>query len=242
MVVQKAAVASVDRSHAWSPIMNESPESPESPLSSVREKVESIVNEGGDVRGQVKSLVADAAAAAQRSGEGLVALAQTVLNGATDSLNKGLSRVPAEGTLHQVVEGLGDGLSQAVLAAKMAVEEARAQGKQFAAEDLHRVKEDLGSLTSLYVKTISDAASRTKSEASAGLSGLVDHAGNARDQVLPALKSALDAFRQDPIGLGKESVQAGVAASQHAAGTLFSAMGRLLQEAGQKLTAGSKDT
>ncbi len=217
-------------------------ESTGSPLSSVREQVESIVAEGGDVRGRVKSLVAEAAAAAQRSGEGLVALAQSVLNGASDALNKGLSRVPAEGTLHQVVDGLGDGLSQAMLAAKMAVEEARAPGKQFAAEDLHRVKEDLGSLTSLYVQTIADAASRTKTEASAGLSGLRDHAETARERMLPAFKSALDAFRHDPIGLGKESVQAGFAASQHAAGTLFSSMGRLLQDAGQKLTAGPKDS
>lgn len=211
------------------------------PVSSVRAQVESIVAGGEDVRGKVKTLVAEAATTAQKSGEGLVALAQAVIGGASDALNKGLSRVPAEGTLNQVVDGLGDGLAQAMLAAKMAVEEARAQGKQFAAEDLHRVKEDLGSLTSLYVQTIADAAARTKTEAAAGLSGLREHAEHARERMMPAFKSALDALRQDPIGLGKESVQAGLAASQHAAGSLFSSMGRLLQEAGQKLT-GPKDS
>ena len=123
----------------------------------------------------------------------------------------------------------------------MAVEEARAQGKQFAAEDLHKIKDDLTSLTSLYVQTVSDAASKTKSEASAGLSSLLEHVEQARDRMLPAVKSAIDAVIQDPKGMGKESLQAGLAASQYATGTLFSTMGRFLQEAGRRLTSEGKD-
>ena len=216
-------------------------ETPNSAESEVRDKVEAIVTEGRDVRGRVTALVAEASHAAQQSGEGLLALARSVVDAATQSLNKGISSVPADGTLRQVIDGVGDGLSRAAMSAKMAVEEARAQGKQFAAEDLHKIKDDLTSLTSLYVQTVSDAASKTKSEASAGLSSLLEHAEQARDRMLPAVKSAIDAVIQDPKGMGKESLQAGLAASQYATGTLFSTMGRFLQEAGRRLTSEGKD-
>ena len=208
--------------------------------SDVRDKVEVIVAEGGDVRAKVTALVAEASHKAQQSGQGLLALARSVMDAATDALNKGVSSVPADGTLRQVIDGVGDGFSRTATSAKMAMEEARSQGKQFAEQDLHKIKEDLTTLTSLYAQTVTNAASKTRSEASAGLSSLLEHAEQARDRMLPALKSALDAVIQDPKGMGKESLQAGLAASQHAAGTLFTTMGRFLQEAGGRLTSDGK--
>jgi len=215
-------------------------ETTQTPESDVRDKVEAIVAGGGDIRGRVSALVAEASHAAQQSGQGMLTLARSVMESATEALNKGISSVPADGTLRQVIDGVGDGLSRAAVSAKMAMEEAKSQGKQFASEDLHKIKEDLTSLSSLYVQTVSEAASKTKSEASSGFSSLLEHAEQARDRMLPSVKSAIDAMVQDPKGLGKESLQAGLAASQYAAGTLFSTMGRFLQEAGQKLTSEGK--
>src|SRR5262249_18316806 len=91
------------------------------------------------------------------------------------------------------------------------------------------------SLTSLYVQTISDAAARARSEASHELSGLREHAERARDRMMPAVQSAIEALKQDPVAAGKESLRAGLAATQHAAGGLFVTMGRLPQQAGQRM-------
>ena len=223
--------------------MSDSTDSPmptPTPAPELQDQVETIVAEGGDVRAKVAALVAEASRKAQQSGEGLLALTRSVVDAATTALNRGLSSVPADGTLRQVIDGVGDGLGRAALSAKMAMEEARSQGKQFASEDLHKIKVDLTTLTSQYVQTVSEAASKTRSEASTGLNSLKEHAEHARDRMLPALKLALDAVVQDPMGMGKESLQAGLAASQYATGTLFTSMGRLLQQAGERLTSEGK--
>ena len=210
------------------------------PDSEVRDEVEAIVADGQDVRQKVKELVTKSSRAAQQTGEGLLGLARTVMEGATDALNRGITSVPSDSTLRQVIDGIGDGLSQVAMSAKMSMEEASSQGKQFASEDLHKIKNDLTDLTTFYVNTVSDAISKTKSEAAAGIGNLLEHAELARERMLPAVKSAVDLVVQDPKGVGKDSIRAGIAASQYAVGSLFNTMGQFLQDAGKKLTSTEK--
>lgn len=211
-------------------------ETPETNPEVVQQQAEAIVSGGGDVRARIARLVAETSSTFQRSGEGLITLARSVLTGAGDAFEKGASSVSPGSSLRQVIDGLGDGLTSAATSARLALEEARSKGQRFASEDLHTIKRDLGSLTSLYAQTISDALARVRSEATAELGDLKEHADRARDRVIPSVQSALDAAVADPIGVGKDSVQAGLAASRHAAGSLFSAIGKLLQQAGEKLS------
>ena len=208
------------------------------PDSEVREEVEAIVADGHDVRKRVNDLVANASRAAQQSSEGLLGLARSVMEAATEALNRGISKVPADGTLRQVIDGIGDGLSQVAMSAKLSMEEATSEGKQFASEDLHKIRENLTDLTTFYVQTVSDAVSKTKTEAIAGFGNLLEHAEQARERMLPAVKSAIDLVVQDPAGVGKDSIKAGIAASQYAVGSLFNTMGRFLQDTGKRLTSG----
>jgi ElaB/YqjD/DUF883 family membrane-anchored ribosome-binding protein len=211
-----------------------------SPLKAVQDKVEAIVSSGGDVRKEVEEVVSQASKDVHRSGQSLLDLARSVIDGAGESLRKGAAAAPAEGAFRQVIDGLGDGLSKAALSARMALDEARSQGKRFASEDLKKISEDIGSVTRMYSQTVFDAASKVRTEASSELGGLREHAEHVLNRIKPSLQSAIDAARQDPIGLGKESLGAGLAATRHATGSLFTAMGKLLQEAGQKLTGTEK--
>jgi hypothetical protein len=213
-------------------------ETPETTPADVQQQAEAIVAGGDDVRGKIARLVAGASGAFQHSGEGLIALSRSVLAGAGDALERGSASLPPEGSLRQVIDGLGDGLTTAATSARLALEEARSKGQRFASEDLLQIKNDLASLTSLYAQTVSDALKRVRTEASAELGGLVEHADRVRDRVTPSVQSAIDAVMSDPVGVGKESVQAGLTVGRHAAGSLFSAMGRLLQQAGGRLTGG----
>jgi hypothetical protein len=72
------------------------------------------------------------------------------------------------------------------------------------------------------------------------LGDLKNHALAAQSSVLPALQQAFDAAYQHPIELGKESVQTGVELTRQTVGSLFSAVGRLLQDAGTKITPEEK--
>lgn len=225
--------------------MSDTPETQSTPESLgtpelVQQQAETIVAEGVDVRGRIARLVAEASESFQRRGEGLVALSKSVLNGASDAVNKGVASVSADGSFRQVIDGLGDGLSSAATSARLALEEARSKGQRFASEDLQQIRSDLGNLTSLYTKTLGDALSRVKSEAATQIGDLQEHAERTLERVGPSVQSALEAAVADPIGVGKDSVQAGFVAGRHAAGSLFTAIGRLLQDAGHKLSGSEK--
>lgn len=206
---------------------------------SVRDRVRSIIEGGGDVRGQVASLVGETAEAFQRGGEGLIALARTVLSGAGEALEKGAQAVPPGGTLRQVVDGLGDGLDRFALSARLAVEEARAKGQSFAEEDVKKVRDDLTEVTRMTSQSVGDLFAKARANVGDEAAALRQHAEHVFGRIKPTLQSALDAVRNDPVALGRESLDAGLAATKHAAGSLFAAIGRRLQQAGETLTGGS---
>lgn len=203
-------------------------------IAKIRSEAESIVGEGGDIRGKVKRLVAQVAEQAQQSGQGLAGLAQSVMESAVDTVNKSLPENP-NSTLRQVIDGLGDGLAQAALATKMAVSESVSNSKSFAEEDLQKVVSDVKTLKEMYLQTMTDALGKLKNMTASQLSDLQSHAANAQKSVLPALQSAFEAAYAHPVELGKESVQSGFEFSKQSVGGLFAAMGKLLQDAGQKL-------
>ncbi|MFO0908597.1 MAG: DUF6781 family protein [Isosphaeraceae bacterium] len=216
--------------------MSETPENPTPTPGDVQSHAEAIVSEGREVRANIAKLVGDTAAAFQKSGEGLIALTRAVMAGAGDALEKGTASLPAEGPLRQVIDGLGDGLSNVALSARMAIDEARSKNQQFAAADLTQIRKDLGDLTTLYINTVSDALSRIGQQARTEVTDLADHAEKVKERVTPNVQSAIDAAVHDPVGLGKESLQAGLAVTREATGSLFSVIGKFLQETGEKLS------
>lgn len=200
----------------------------------IRDQVEAVIAQGDDVRQGVSRIVSQAAEAFQNTSAGLLGLAQSVMEGAKTSVDRAVPNNP-DSVLRQVVDGLGDGLSATALASKMALEEANAQRKAFANEDLAKIRDDLRTLADLFTKTVTDATDRIKSVSGSELDSLRSHAQQTFERVRPSLESAVSAAAKQPIQLGKESLETSVALSQHALGALFSSVGKFLQDAGQRL-------
>lgn len=200
----------------------------------IREEAAAIINQGGPIRERISQLVANAAEQAQQSGQGLMGLAQSVMDATVSAVNQSLPP-DANSALRQVIDGLSDGVSKAALATKMAVNESVASSKSFANEDLQKVVGDVKTLKEMYLQTMTDALGKLKDLTGTQLGDLQKHAANAQETVLPALQSAFEAAYNHPVQLGKESVQAGLDLSRHSVGGLFSAIGKLLQDAGQKI-------
>jgi hypothetical protein len=211
------------------------------PSAAVKAEAEEIVASGTEIRERLGEAVAQAAEKSQQSGQGLVGLVRAVMEGARDGLDRS---VPAnhDDVLRQVVDALGDGFCQAALAARLAVEEAGSSGRQFAKEDLVRLRDDLQAIRSLFQEAVARTLKGGRQMTASQLSGACEHAGRVKERMGGVIGAVLDAVRRDPILLGKESLLAGVSTGRHAAGALFLALGGMLERAGSRLRQdGSKN-
>lgn len=210
------------------------------PSAAAKSEAEQIVASGKEIRPRLTEVVAQAAETAQKSGQGLVALAQAVLEGAQEGLEKSVPADPND-VLRQVVDALGDGLSQAALAARLAVEEARSAGREFAQEDMTRLRDDMQAINCMFAETVSRTLKSFGSMTGNELSNLASHAWCVKERLSPVVGSVLDAIRRDPILLGKEGLQASVSVARCSAGTLFHALGSMLERASQQLRQQEKN-
>ncbi len=201
----------------------------------IQEQARAIVAEGREVRARIARLVTETVEKFHLERQGLIGLARSVLEGTQAAVDRAVGH-DADSVLYQVVDGLGDGFSATALACRLAFEEARAQGKSFASEDLAKLRGDLKALADLFVETVSTTTSKFRSLAADQVRSVRAHADRTRARVLPALESALAAARQHSLELAGASVATGLAESRQALGDLFSVVGRRLQEAGQRMT------
>jgi len=205
----------------------------------LQEQADAIVTQGQDVRTRIARLVAQTAERYHLDASGLIGLARSVLTGAAQAADRAVGHDP-DSVLRQVVDGLSDGLSAAAVACRLTFEEARAQGQTFASEDLAKMRANLKTMGELFVDTVSTTAGKFHSQAAEQLRALRTHAENAKDRILPALTSALVAAGEHPVQFTTESAGAGLTVSRQALGSLFTAVGRRLQQAGQRIGGGEE--
>jgi hypothetical protein len=204
------------------------------PTAEVKAEAEQIVAGGTEIRERLGEAVAQAAEKSQQSGQGLVSLVRAVLDGAREGLDRSVPADPDD-VLRQVVDALGDGFCRSALAARLALEEARGTGRQFAREDLVRLRDDLQEIKRLFQESVSRALKGGRQMTASQFSGTCEHAGRVKERLGGVVGTVLDAVRRDPILLGKESLIAGVSTGRHAAGALFLALGGMLERAGDRL-------
>ena len=192
-----------------------------------------IVTSGTDIRPRVAEIVAQNAGPSQQSG-GLLTLIRAVLDGALAGLTRSVPK-DRDDVLRQVVDGLGDGLSRAALAGRLALEEAGGASRRFAGEDLARLRDDLTAVRDLFAETVERGVSAGKTFTIGQVANARTHAERVVQRLGPALAQVLDAVRQHPVAFAGESLQAGVSAGQCATGALFQALGRMLQRAGDQM-------
>ncbi len=203
-------------------------------IAQLKHKAEEIVKRGTDVKVEISQLVIDTTGKFYQTKDGLEQLVKAVIEGATEAANDALPN-KTNSVLHSVVDGLLDGLTKSAQAVRLTLDESSASGVHFAKDDLDKIAKNFQVIGKVFVTIVSDATSRLIGHGSQQVSTVTAHAKQTLLNVWPSLESAITAAVQNPVTLGRESVQAGTAAAQQAAGVLFSELGKRLQQAGDKL-------
>jgi hypothetical protein len=199
----------------------------------VKANAEDIASSGTDIRPRLTKVVTQGAGESRPAG-GLLA----VVRAAADGVREGFARaVPddPDDALRQVVDALGDGVSQTALAARLALEEAAGSSQQYRDEDLARLRDDLVAVRDLFAETVDRGLSAGQAFTAGQVAAARRHAERVAGRLGPAIGQALDAVRQHPLTFAREGVQAGLSAGKGATGSLFQAVGRTLQRAGEQL-------
>jgi hypothetical protein len=168
------------------------------------------------------------------AGEGLSELVRSVADGAREGLEKATPK-DRENALRQVVDALGDGLSQTALATRLAVEEAASSSREYTETDLVRLRDDLTSVRGLFAETVAQALQTGKTLTREQVEAAKMHASRVADQMKPVMTEVVEAIRKNPAAFARESLHAGVSAAEGAGESLCKALGRLLDRAGDEL-------
>jgi hypothetical protein len=200
----------------------------------LKHQAEDIVKRGRNVREEIAKLSSAVAGKLHQTKDGFLGLSRAVLDGAVAGAQQAVPS-QSESVLREVVAGLADGLAISANAVRLTLEESRGRGAQFAHEDLKKVAEDFRGVGDNFTQSVHDATRRIGAQISEQSRSLADHAGHTLNSARPAIEAAIKAACEDPSGLGKEALQAGAAATRHAAGVLFSELGKRLEQAGEHL-------
>lgn len=200
----------------------------------LRSRVEAIVRGGREVRQQVANAVAAASQHAQATADGFAEVLRATMDGAARAVADAVPK-EREGTLRQVVDGLGDGLAMAAHAAELTLREVGGDSARFAREDLARLGNAFRDVSRRFVDGVAAALSRAGGHAAGEASALRAHAAATLRRVEAPFAAAVAAASRDPVGLGREALTAGVAAARGAVGALCTAMGQKLQAMGVAL-------
>jgi hypothetical protein len=198
-----------------------------------------IASEGRAVRDRIRSLLVDSVRERKLSLDEVGGAVRQVVDGAVNGVRDSVPDKQAS-VLGEVVDGLGEGLSAAANATRLALEEARGRGESFAQEDVDKAVEDLKALEDLFTKTVSDLARRAGSELSGQAKDLGAHAKRTAEHLRPAVESAVKEAARHPVQMARDSATAGLKAAPKAAGMLLQAAAGMLEGAADLLTGESK--
>ncbi len=194
--------------------------------------VERIVEEGREIRERVAARVAEAVT---RIGGAFASLAQIGAATVQGALEGARGAPERERILKDVVDGLGDGVSRAALAARLACDEALGRGRSFATDDLERLRRELGGAGHQVAEAVGRTVGAAGDEVAEQADALRGHTKRAFETVAPAIRAAVDAARDDPKGLARDASHASTQAARQAAGALFAAIGGFLGRTGDRL-------
>ncbi len=216
--------------------MNTPEPAPASPslIEQLKDAAAKIVKHGGDVRAEISKLVSDAAGKFHQTKDGLAELAKAVADGAEAGVQQ-VAPSGSESTLRSVADGLADGFAKSAQAVRLTLEESGKKGAQFAREDLDKILKDFRSLGDTALEITGRLARGCGGQLSSQFKTFLEHTKTTLQNLRGPLETVITAAKQNPVGLGKETLQAGAAATKQAAGVFFSEIGRHLQSAGDRM-------
>jgi hypothetical protein len=206
----------------------------------VKPEAQKIVAESKCVRGRLAKVVSEAAVRSHEAGEGFAELVRSIVDGAREGLEKATLKDREDG-LQQVVDALGDGLSQTALATRLVVEEAVSSSRAYAERDLIRLRDDLTAVQGLFAETVAQALQAGKTLSNEQVAAAKAHAGRVANQMKPVVTDVVEAIQKNPAAVARESMQVGVGAAERAGESLCKSLSRLIGRAGDELEQARKN-
>ena len=159
----------------------------------VKEAVKKVVEEGKDVRDEVRDITMQALSKGQIELERVKSVVKSVWDGATEGVGQESEKM--KHTFNDVMSGLDDALEKSAQASKLAIEETAGKVKDFSQEDLKRAIDDLKGLEEMLLDTISDVAKSSKSTVADVLHDTLEHAKNSGTEVGQKVLKDIDQLR-----------------------------------------------
>jgi hypothetical protein len=199
--------------------------------SAVREAVET----GRDLQARVRDLMLAAFSSTGADLSRIQQVTRTTLEG-VDAGAAAHGADSATAAARQAVAGIEDALMQAAEASSLAIQEAAGHAGDFARSDLKRAVDELASLESLFMDTLTDVARAGSATAKATFTDIQRHLQHSGTTFGERLASQVGSLREVLALAGQEGLQSGVNSAGKAAEQLGRIAGALLAGMQQGLT------
>ncbi|PTQ65071.1 DUF6781 family protein [Celeribacter persicus] len=156
---------------------------------------------GGDIRREIRDIVARAVAGRSLEQNSLRHVLKLVLKGVTEGLPEDAGE--AHVAVHKAGEGIEDAAEHVAEALQLAIEEARSRGDEFTEHDLKHAAEDLAALDRLYIETMHDFAKAGATTAQKTIADLAMHLERSGGKAAGALREATETLEQEIAASGR---------------------------------------
>lgn len=145
------------------------------------ERIKSEATAAGEKSGDLRATVRDMTLRALKSRDLNLSEVKNVVRAVSEGVSLGLDKRGGElkGAASEALAGLDEAVRKSAEATKLAAEQLLSQGKDFTAQDLKPVIEDLKRLETELLDSVSHAADRAGSRVKEAFSDLVTHARRA---------------------------------------------------------------
>ena len=134
-----------------------------------------------------------------------------VMSAVVKGAQKGIKRPDEASTaaLREAVQGLDQALASAAEAAQLAVREAVGRSSEFSKQSIKKAMDELGSVESMFIDTLGDAARESTGHVRDTLHGLAEHARNSGTAVGARVTSALSQLTHAIANATQQQMHAG---------------------------------
>ncbi|MEZ5628766.1 MAG: DUF6781 family protein [Rhodocyclaceae bacterium] len=172
-----------------------------------REVEDAVAADVAGVSDRVRQITLKVLSEGQLDSAALKSVMDAVVRGAKQGVERPDPR-NAE-ALREAMHGLDQALASAAEATGLAVQEAASRSSEFSKQSLKQSLDDLGSLETLFIETLGDAARQSSGHVRETLDGLAEHARRSGTAVGGRVQAAAAQLAQAVAGITQAQLQAG---------------------------------
>lgn len=166
-----------------------------------------VADDAAGISERVRQITLEVLSQGQLDSTALKEVMRAVVKGA----QKGIKRPDdvSATALREAVKGLDQALASAAEASQLAVREAVGRSGEFSKQSIKKAVDELGSVESMFIDTLADAAKASTGHVRDTLHGLAEHARNSGTAVGKRVNGALSQLTQAIADVTQQQMQAG---------------------------------